>query len=66
MDKLEILDYLDYALSMLEHEVEIYKVALRICDFETAKSQVWHIEEKSDYVEMNARAYRDKLNEIEQ
>ena len=61
MTEQEILEYVDYALSMLEHEIEIYKVALKICDFQTAKSEVWHIEEKCNYLEMNTRAYRDKL-----
>lgn len=63
MTKQEILEYLNYELSMLKCEVETYKVALGICDFQTAESQILHIEEKCDYVEMNARAYRDKLNE---
>ena len=63
MTKQEMLEYLNHELSMLECEVETYKVALRICDFQTAESQVWSIEEKCDYVEMNARAYRDALNE---
>ncbi len=63
MDKLKLLEYLDYSLSMLECEVETYRVALRICDFQTAESQAWSIEERCDYVEMNARAYRDVLNE---
>ena len=63
MDKLKLLEYLNHELSMLECEVETYRVALRICDFRTAESQVWSIEERCDYVEMNARAYRDVLNE---
>lgn len=57
----EMLDRMDYSLSILKNEIGIYKVALWKCDFETAKIEVRHIEEKCIYFEINARAYRDKV-----
>lgn len=59
MSKQEILEYLNYSLTMLESEIETYRTAIEICDFETMENELCHIEENCHYFEMLTRAFRD-------